>query len=411
MKILQVNKFNYLRGGAERYFLEVSRALSEAGHEVAVFSMHHPKNWTGPWNKYFVSRISFNDSKWRDYLLAPSRIIYSLEAKIKFDRLVRDFRPDIIHVHNIYHQISPSILDVAKKYKIPVLMHVHDYKLICPNYKLFTEGQVCYRCLGQRYCQATKHKCFRGSRVASLLVTVEMYIHHKLLKIYENGVKHYIAPSRFIADTFSKFYYPTKNFSVLYNFIDEKFLTRDINFAPADYLLFYGRLSEEKGIATLIAALDRVKNKKLKLIIAGEGPAIDKLKREAWAFNFGRRVEFVGAKYGEELNDLIDRARAVIIPSVWLENMPFVLLESLALGKIVIASKIGGMPEIITDQVNGFLFAPGDEVDLANKIEALEKNDLKKMALAARQSVSNLTLDKHLLQLLDIYKKIIKQSK
>jgi len=405
MRIIQVNKFNYLRGGAEKYFLEISRALVDAGHEVAVFSMHHPKNWTGAWNKYFVSRISFNEAKLRDYFLMPGRIIYSLEAKRKFAKLVRDFKPDIIHIHNIYHQISPSILSVAKKNKIPVIMHVHDYKLICPNYKLYTNGQVCYRCLGQRYCQAVAYKCFRGSYLASALMTAEMYFHHKIIKIYENTIKHYIAPSNFIVSIFSEFSYPTENFSVLHNFIDDKFLRGDINFTTDDYLLYYGRLSDEKGIPTLINALAHVKDKKLKLIIAGDGPALDSLKKEAWSLNFGKRVGFVGAKYGDELNDLIKRAKAVIIPSVWLENMPFVLLESLALGKVVIASKIGGMPEIIDDTKNGFLFAPGDDRDLAKKIEALDELDLRKIALAARESVAHLTIDKHLAALLLIYKK------
>ncbi|MEI7451830.1 MAG: glycosyltransferase [Candidatus Falkowbacteria bacterium] len=408
MKILQVNKFNYLRGGAERYFLEISRRLVETGHEVAVFSMHHPKNWTGHWNKYFVSRISFNEAKLRDRFLAPGRIIYSLEAKRKFTKLVQDFRPDIIHIHNIYHQISPSILDVAKEYKIPVVMHVHDYKLVCPNYKLYTEGQVCYRCLGKKYCQATMHKCFRGSFLASLLVSVEMYIHHKLLKIYENNVSHYIAPSEFMAGTLNNFSYPINNLSILYNFIDAKFFNTKINFSPEEYLLYYGRLSDEKGIFTLIGAMDRIENKKLKLLIVGDGPALGKLKKESWALNLGKRVEFVGAKYGDELNDLISRAKAVVIPSVWLENMPFVLLESLALGKVVIASNIGGMPEIITDNKNGFLFKPGDERDLAKKIDNLDKVDLKNIAESARHSVSALTLDNHLAELLLVYNNLIK---
>lgn len=133
MRILQVNKFNYIRGGAEKYFIEISKNLEELGHQVAIFSMHHPKNNPSPWEKYFVSRLSFNEAKLRDRLITPGRILYSLEAKRKFKSLVKDFKPDIIHIHNIYHQISPSILDVAKKYQIPVVMHLHDYKLICPK--------------------------------------------------------------------------------------------------------------------------------------------------------------------------------------------------------------------------------------------------------------------------------------
>ncbi len=115
MRILQVNKFNYVRGGAEKYFIEISHKLKEAGHEVAIFSMHHPKNLPSSWDKYFVSRISFEKTTFRNIFLAPFRILYSFEARRKFKKIVKDFKPDIIHVHNIYHQISPSILPVDRK--------------------------------------------------------------------------------------------------------------------------------------------------------------------------------------------------------------------------------------------------------------------------------------------------------
>jgi glycosyltransferase involved in cell wall biosynthesis len=235
-----------------------------------------------------------------------------------------------------------------------------------------------------------------------------MYIHHKLLKIYESSIAHYIAPSEFMAKTLNSFSYPVKNLSILYNFIDFKFLNTKINFNTEEYLLYYGRLSDEKGVFTLIGAMNRISNKKLKLVIIGDGPAINKLKRETWALNLGKRVEFIGAKYGDELNDFISRAKAVVIPSVWLENMPFVLLESLALGKIVIASNIGGMPEIISDSKNGFLFTPGDELDLAKKINDLDSVDLSLLAENARRSVSALTIDNHLEELLSVYNALLK---
>ena len=134
MRILQVNKYNYLRGGSEKYFIELSKELERAGHQVAIFSMRHPKNLPSLWEKYFVSRVSFSENSLYYSLLRPFRVLYSFEAKRKFSKLIKKFKPDIIHIHNIYHQISPSILPVAKKYNIPVVMHLHDYKLICPNY-------------------------------------------------------------------------------------------------------------------------------------------------------------------------------------------------------------------------------------------------------------------------------------
>ena len=133
MKIIEVNKFYYRRGGAESYLLDIEKKLQSEGHQVAIFSMKHPKNQPSVWEKYFVSRLSFNEGSLWDKIRYPFRLFYSFEAKRKFEKLVKDFQPDVIHIHNIYHQISPSILPIAKKYGVPVYMHLHDYKLICPN--------------------------------------------------------------------------------------------------------------------------------------------------------------------------------------------------------------------------------------------------------------------------------------
>lgn len=405
MKILQVNKFYYLRGGAEKYFLDMSETLRQDGHEVAVFSMRHPKNLSSPWEKYFVSRISFNEAKLRDKLLAPGRIIYSLEAKRKFKKLVNDFKPDIIHIHNIYHQISPSILSVAYKYNIPVVMHLHDYKLVCPNYQLFVAGQICYRCRKHKYCQAIKHRCFNGSLVKSTLVALEMFLHHRVWKIYEKSVNLYIAPSEFMKQTVVSFGIPEEKVEVLYNFINQPKIQ---SIKPQNYLLYYGRISPEKGINILLQALKLISGSPT-LKIVGSGPVIDDLKASVKSLRLEKTVEFLGARYGAELNEIILRAKAVIIPSIWAENMPFVLLESLALGKVVIASQTGGLPELIVPGENGFLFENSNASDLAEKIKSLENYNLLNIGLSAKKIVADLTLDKHYQKLLAIYQRFIKK--
>lgn len=405
MKILQVNKFHYLRGGAEKYFLDMTAQLQSQGHEVAVFSMRHPKNLLSPWEKYFVSRISFNESKLRDKLLAPGRIIYSLEAKWKFRKLIKAFRPDIIHIHNIYHQISPSILTVARQYKIPVVMHLHDYKLVCPNYQLFVEGQICYRCRKRRYCQAIRHRCFNGSLLKSILVAVEMFLHHSVWKIYEKNVSLFIAPSQFMKDTVVSFGIPAAKVEVLYNFIDQPEIENETS-QPGDYLLYYGRLSPEKGISVLLQALKSLPDRP-PLKIVGSGPIAAALEAEVKSLGLEKSVEFLGAKFGADLKQIILGARAVVIPSIWAENMPFVLLESLALGKVVIASQTGGLPELITPGQNGFLFENGNSNDLAQKISALNNYDLGSMASAARQAVVDFTLNKHYKKLLAFYQQFV----
>jgi len=401
MRIIQVNKFNYLRGGAEKYFLSVTDELLRRGHDVAVFSMHHPKNLPSVWDKYFISRVSFNEGGLLNKIIGFGRTLYSFEAKRKFTALVKDFKPDIIHLHNIYHHISPSILNVARQYKIPVVMHLHDYKLICPNYQLYSHNQVCYDCAAPNYFKCLTKKCFKDSYLASFLVALEMFWHHKVLKIYEKNIKFYIAPSNFMKQTCVRFGVEAKLITVLYNFIN---ITPKLSTSLDDYLLCFGRLSSEKGIDVLLRALAQL-DRKFILKIAGTGPDEKRLKQLTKDLNLDQQVEFLGHLSGDDIATIVARARAIIIPSVWLENMPFSLLESLALGKTVIASNIGGLAELITDGVNGFSFVANDSQALAKKLVALDQADLIKIGQAATQSVKDLMIDQHLDQLLKIYER------
>jgi len=175
-----------------------------------------------------------------------------------------------------------------------------------------------------------------------------------------------------------------------------------------DYLLYYGRLSFEKGINILLEALRLVPNTP-RLKIVGVGPEEDQLKDSVKSLGLEGLVEFLGAKYGSELEEIILSAKAIIIPSVWAENMPFVLLESLALGKAVIASRTGGLPELITSGETGFLFENGNSADLAEKIMALNDYNLAQIGSAARATVVDLTLEKHYNRLLEIYQRFIKK--
>jgi len=406
MRILQVNKFYYPQGGADKYFLDLSSALESSGDEVAVFSMADKQNLPNKFSSYFVSNINFNETKRSDLLKIPGRIIYSFEAKRKFKKLVKDFKPDVIHIHNIYHQISPSILDVARKAKIPVVMHLHDYKLICPNYQLFVDGKTCEACRRTKYYHCTQKKCLKGSNAKSLLASVEMYIHHSILKIYEKNINTFIAPSQFMKREIVSFGWPENKIEVVVNPYSASLKTtpEEINdTAEENYLLYFGRLSLEKGLSTLIKAAAINNNR---LLFVGIGPEEANLKEEAKQLNV---AEFLGFKNGEELKSIILKAKAVIIPSIWFENMPLSLLEALSLGKIVLASNIGGIPEMIHDGANGLLFKAGDEIDLASKINLLEKIDKTAFKKSALESVQNFTLEYNTEKVKQIYEKITKK--
>ncbi len=404
MKILQVNQFYYLRGGAERYFLDLTRALENEGHEVAVFSMDHPKNQPSPWSRYFVSRISFNKMSLKDRLKTPERVLYSREAKIKFAELLRNFKPDIIHIHNIYHHISPSILPVAKKQGIPVVMHLHDYKLICPNQSLFMKGTSCEQCARGRYYKCLLNRCVKDSLAGSALATVEMYLHHSILKIYEKNIQLFIAPSEFMKRTMVRFGQEAEKIQVIYNPY-----SRELAEYPSekrelkDYLLYFGRLTAEKGLEILIRAA-ALSSKKT--IIAGSGPHERTLRRLAEKLK--APVEFLSFQDSERLRLLLAEAEAVVIPSIWAENMPLSLLEALSLGKIVIASRIGGLPEIIKDGENGLLFRPGDSEDLTRQIKHLADIDRTAISRAAQETSSRFSPRKNLEEIIRTYRQLIK---
>lgn len=400
MKILQVNKYNYIRGGAEKYFIEITKELRELGHQVAIFSMKHPKNNPSEFDKYFVSRISFNEGGLKNKIIGPFRVLFSFEARRKFKRLVKDFKPDIIHIHNIYHQISPSILRVARKRKIPVLMHLHDYKLVCPNYQLLADNKICYSCLGGKYYNCLKKKCFKKSFWKSLLATIEMYLHHRLLKVYKKNINLFIAPSQSMKNTVIKFGWPENKIKVLYNFSEK--LENDLIDQVSDYGLYFGRLSKEKGIDVLLVAL-KLANKKIKLKIVGSGPEENELKKIVVTLKLEKQVEFLGPKFNEDLFLLVKKAKIIFLPSIWLENMPLALLESLMLRKVVVAAKTGGLPELIKDQDTGFLFNRGDSHDLARVIDSLDDYNLVKIGERAGLVAKNLNIGSHLSKLLQIY--------
>jgi len=407
MKILLVNKFYYPKDGVSNYLIGLETKLRELGHEVRIFAMDNPKNIPSEDQKYFVSYLSFDQggiiNTWRSF----ARIFYSREAKQKFTALVHDFHPDIIHIHNIYHQISPSILSVAKHEKIPVVMHLHDYKLICPNYKLFTNGAICRRCRGGKYYNCLLHKCLKDSYLKSLAGTLEMYFHHQIWGIYESSVNLFIAPSRFMKKTCEEFGWPAEKIVWLHNFYNDQAITLSAANASArnNYLLYFGRLAEEKGVKILLEALTKTSDM---LKIAGEGPEEAKLKSLVTEFKLENRVEFLGFKTGADLEILIRDAKAIIIPSVWYENMPLNMLEAMAKQKIVIASNIGGMPEIINDGQNGLLFEPNNSVALAAKIKQLATLDYGEIGRAASETVRNLTAAAHVQEILKIYRQVSK---
>lgn len=405
MKVLLVNKFNYLKGGADKYFIELTELLYQAGIETAKFCMADEKNLPDKYSKYFLDKIDFNNFKVVDIFRYLGRVLYSFEAATKFNALLKEFKPDIIHIHNIYHQISPSILHIAKRHNIPVVMHLHDYKLLCPNYKMYTSGQICEKCKGGKYFNCARNKCLKNSYSKSILAMIEMYFHHQILKIYEKNIIQYITPSEFVKNKAIEWGVPAEKISFIANFIKPaEFIP---NFTPGKYWLYWGRIEKEKGILTLLEAIKQSRDGKLKIV--GMGGEADHIKQFVEYNNLTERVEMLGARYDQELKDLIAGARAVIVPSEWYEVFGLVNLEALAMGKLVIASDIGGIGEIIINNKTGLLFKPGSASDLTSKLKLADENDFSELARAGRELVETKFGDKiHIFKILELYKKYAK---
>ncbi|MHC4617658.1 MAG: glycosyltransferase, partial [Planctomycetota bacterium] len=197
MRILLVNKYNYLRSGTERYMLNLKQLLEARDHTVAVFAMQHPRNRPATYERYFVPYVDFRESTLWKRLGAALRVIWSIPAARRIAHVLDDFCPDLVHLSNIYHQLSPSILVPIRRRGVPIVQTLHDYKLICPNYLLYTQGAPCIRCKDGNYFQAVQHRCLHDSLSWSLLAAIEMTA-HKIWRVYERHVAAFVAPSAFL---------------------------------------------------------------------------------------------------------------------------------------------------------------------------------------------------------------------
>lgn len=397
MRILLVNKYFYRKGGAETYFFALAEGLRALGHDVAFFSMQHPNNEPSYWSKYFVSEKDYvGDISAFKKVQEASTLIYSFEAKRKFEALLEEFKPDVIHMNNVHRQLTLSILDAPylKKHHVPVMYTAHDYILLCPAYTMVNgRGEVCDTCLDKHFIHATKNVCVKGSRIKSALATMEaefLKFHHAYSKI-----DLIIAPSQFMKSKLDEGGFAGKTVA-MQNFLTDSQMAmgarvanthkfEDAQAGARPYFLFFGRLSKEKGILTLVRAFlqaaglvggnadaqsddqsAQVLPVTWDLRIVGDGPersAIEQLIASAGP-QAASRIHLLGYKSGEELQREVGNARFSVLSSEWRENMPYSGLESLAAQTPIIGAKIGGIPELVEESRTGFTFESGNIADL-----------------------------------------------
>lgn len=409
MRILQINNCHYRRGGADVVYLNTGDLLEKKGHDVFYFSQKNENNYPAKSDRFFIESIDFfNRSLFQKINLIP-RFFYSKEAAAKLKELIKECKPQIAHIHTYKGTLTPSILDVLKKAKIPIVISLHDYGFLCPHNSFIDgKGQVCTKCHTKNnsfYC--ILNKCNRGNLALSTISAFEFFIHKNLFP-FSKYFDHLIGVSKFICNLHLENKSFKNKVTQLYNFYPD---IEKLNptYTKGDSFLFYGRLSSEKGVKTLLDAWLGL-DKEIKLKIVGDGPlksyVIDFIKKRK-----GKNIEYLGSKNKQEIDVLLSESSFIIVPSEWYENNPLTIVESFANGKPIIGADIGGIPEIVENNINGFIFRQGIIEDLrrcVNKAYNLKLDRYVEMSINARLfAEKNFSEVHHYENLMKIYNQLI----
>lgn len=406
MKVLLINRSHFIGGGADRVYLNTGELLQENNCEVAYFSTQNEKNLDSDYSSFFVNDIDPKSVGIAQKFISVKKYLYNTDASKKLSKLILQFNPDIAHIHLFYGVLSPSILRTLKKHKIPIIITIHDYRLLCPaNAMLDRHGAVCEKCKNNRFYNCTLKRCSGGNIFYSSIITVEAYI-RRFAIVPLKLIDHFIFVSQFSLDKHISFdnRYSNKS-SLLYNFTDS---STNRSFIKGNYLLYYGRLSREKGIINLI---NTAKKTNAKLKIAGTGPQKEEIINEVKGYN---NIEYVGFKSGKELNELIENCSFVVVPSEWYENNPMTIVEAFSLGKPAIGSNIGGIPELVSDDT-GIIFESGNIFSLSDAIyqaETIGIDEYKRISnKCLKFSQKHFSKENHFQSLVSIYQSVINEHK
>jgi glycosyltransferase involved in cell wall biosynthesis len=367
VRILHVNKFVYRRGGAEGYMLDVAELQRARGHAVELFGMDHPDTIEGlPLRDTFAPPVELEPppSGLRG-LAASARMVWSTASARAMTRALERFQPDVVHCHNIYHQLSPSILVPVQRAGVRCVMTLHDYKLACPSYQMLDHGRVCDACVGHSKLNAARHRCKSDSLAASTVLSVESALHRRL-DAY-GAVDVFISPSRFLADVMLRDGVAPERLAVVNHFVEMSEVAS--NPSQRTGFVFAGRLSAEKGVDTLVRAAALVADASM-VHIAGDGPQRPALEALAADVAPGR-VRFHGRLGKADLQALVRSCIASVVPSRWNENQPLTILESYAAEVPAVVTGLGGMPELVEDGVDGLVVPADDPAALAAALASL----------------------------------------
>lgn len=407
MKVLMINKFLYPNGGSETYMLKLGKQYEALGHDVQYFGMENEKNVAGNEYNMYVPEVDFHGSQ-KSVLKAIRtgiETVYSFTARKQLRKVLQAFKPDIVHLNNINFQLTPSILYEIKRSGIPMVQTVHDVQIACPCHRYYVEHrkEVCEECNGGKYQRCIQNKCVQNSLMKSALAAVESFYYHS--RNTYNLIDRFICPSLFIGEKITQAGVDQNKVLTMYNFAEKKQSVWQLQ-NGGKYALFFGRLSHEKGIISLLKMAEALPE--VKIVIAGRGP-LERLVQEK--ADLMANVEYVGFKNGEELERLIAKAAFTLCPSEWYENCPLSVIESQLLGTPVIGSDLGGTRELIQQEKTGLIFEGHDLQGFINAVRKLWMDD------SLRESMRNhcqqgkwQTCEEYAKTMLEIYAELIQKE-
>lgn len=386
MKVLLVNKFHYRKGGSETYYFTLAEALQAAGHQVIFFAMQDGEhNISCEQEKYFVSNASVNGGI-KSKMNMVLHMCYSKEAYRNMKRLLNEEKPDLVILNLVHKQITLSIIDAIKEYdpRLPIFWTMHDLITVCPSYSMRDgSGNICEKCLSGSFQSCVDKRCIKGSRLMSMLSKHEAEYIRK--KGWYDQVDLYICPSEFYRRKLTEGKFTNSPIITMRNPLPLG-TAYEASGEDEGYVLYFGRLSPEKGVKTLIEA---AKKCGCRLVILGTGPVEAELKAQAQNYS---NIEFKGFQTGEPLKDFVRRSKCVVLPSACYENGPYSAMEAMALGKPLIVSNMGGLPELVEDEVNGYIYENSSDAlaECIEKMRSLSESEYKSMSMNALEKAKTM---------------------
>ena len=398
MRVLLVNKFYYPRGGDCVVVINTEALLRDHGVEAEVFAMQYPENLPARYQDRFASEVSFSGGS-RSRLKALRRTLGMDDVIQSFKAVLDDFKPDVVHLHNIHSYLSPVVGEIAHKRGIRVVWTLHDYKLLCPRYDCLLDGRPCEQCVTGSKNGVLEHRCMKGSFPASFVAKIEAIKWNR--RILEKNTDLFVCPSQFMADMMKKGGFDPGKMVVLNNFLDpvkfRHYQAIDNTVPREDYYCFVGRLSAEKGVDLLLDVASRLP---YHLKVAGGGPLEQELREK---YSSCPNIEFLGKLDADGVARLLTSARLSVASSQCYENNPLSVIESLCAGTPVAGTRIGGIPELIDDQ-SGVVLEPFDRDAMAAAITTAMTRPWNHADIA-RRSLQRFSSSTHFQSLMrDVYR-------